>query len=342
MDLLTAIKNVLASPNVASRRPIFESYDKDVQGNTAWERGDSVCSMSSCFRDFEELNDEDSKITVAVTGAGNPSLAKISAQYAAEHAVSASVLNLACVGATPIGATDCLNFGNPEKPEQMGQLVEGIDGVKAACEGLNVPIVSGNVSLYNESSGRSIPPSAIISIFGKVKDPETIKPIGFIKPGETIFILGSRSQNLGGSEFLKVNKQKDSRVSDINFDDVLIMAEKLKSAVSSNLISSVNNIGVGGLIAATTESSFIGNIGLELNIPEGTDVPHFLFNEDLGAIFTSSDVDAVQAHFGNMVQAIGTTQVPFKLNITQANEGLISTDLEALKDDWNQTLRNIF
>ncbi len=230
ISLKNAIEKVLASPNVADRKPIFEKYDQNVQGNTVAERKNYAANIIAPFRDFAELDDKSTKISVGIATGGNPNIAKISAKAAAQSAVCESVLKLACVGASPIGATDCLNFGNPEKPEQMGEFVDAVDGIKEVCNDLNLPIVSGNVSFYNESSGKSIPPSALISVFGKVEDPVKIVSTEFKNEGDKIFLIGvNGDQNLGGTEFMRIFDKSDSRIPQIDFSEFGEMAKKLKN-----------------------------------------------------------------------------------------------------------------
>jgi len=203
ITLKTAFEELLKSNNLVSRKPIYEKYDKNVQGNTAWERGDVAASITTCFRDFPELTDKNAQKGVVIATGGNPNIAKISVEKAAEMAIQEALLKLTCVGGVPLAATDCLNFGNPEKPDQMGQLVGGIKGVKTACETLEIPIVSGNVSLYNESNGKSIPPSALISIFGRVDEVSKVKKQAFQNIGDLIYYGGTRSNNFGGQNFFE-------------------------------------------------------------------------------------------------------------------------------------------
>ena len=141
---------IVDSPNVVSRKPIYEQYDKNVQGKTARERGCVAAGITTPFLDFPELAGQAKAGTgVAIGTGGNPYLGRIDAQAAAEYGIATAALKTACVGGQFLGATDCLNFGNPEKKHQMGELVSGIEGVKMACTQLDIPIVSGNVSLYN-------------------------------------------------------------------------------------------------------------------------------------------------------------------------------------------------
>ncbi len=341
-SLKTAIEKVLTSSNIVCREPIYETYDKNVQGNTVWERGYGACSMTTCFRDFEELDDKKSKIAVSISGGGNPNLAKINPKMAAESAVMESVFIQSCVGATPLAATDCLNFGNPEKENQMGELVDGINGVKEACEKLEIPIASGNVSLYNESAGKSIPPNAIISLFGKIDKVEKVRPMAFEKAGLSVFVLGHRSKNLGGSELLKVFKKEDSRFPEINYETFLALNEKIKDNILAENFSSITPILRGGLVISILTSSFENNIGVEIMIPKGESVPHFLFSEDFGAVIATENPNKIKERFGDFAFEIGKTTKDNVLKISHEGKELLNQELNNWKESWQDGLRNIF
>lgn len=342
MTLKDTFASLLSHPSIASAAPIYETYDKNVQGNTAHERGKTVCSISACFRDFPELPEKTAETSVAIATGGNPLLAKISAEEAAIQAVTACNYKLACVGATPLSATDCLNFGNPEKEDQMQELIDGIAGTKEACEKLQIPIVSGNVSLYNESSGKSIPPSAIISIFGRVDDPHTVSPLAFQKAGQTIMVIGKRSTNLGGSHLLNILKKEDSNLPKINLEAAKEITEKIRQTATTQDFSSVNIIHQGGITRALFESTFGKNIGAEITIPDNSEIPQFLFSEDLGALITTDNPEKIQEIFGEESLIIGKTTEDFALKISHKSQEIFSENLDELKDTWENSLRKIF
>ncbi len=345
MKIPKIIEKLCSSPNIASEKPIFEKYDKNVQGNTTRERGDTIASIVMPFRDFNELSDTESQTGIAIATGGNPNLAKVSARIAAENAVAEAAIKVAMVGGDFLGVTDCLNFGNPEKPEQMGEFVDAINGVKKACDHLEIPIVSGNVSFYNESAGRSIPPSAIISVFGKVKDTKNAPSFSFQNPQETIFLIGARNENLGGSELLKIMRKEDSRVPKINFPLVKNWIETLKKCVKNNKISATNFVGRGGLIMALLESSFKKEIGVKIEIPSTwveEKIPQFLFGEALGVIVTTTCPDEIRETFGDQAMEIGYTCPDFKITISHNSEKILDTDLNQYKKTWSEKLRTIF
>ncbi len=333
MKLQEAFAKLLSSPNIASDEPIYEQYDKNVQGNTAHERGAVAASVITPFQDFSELKDApEGKIGVVIATAGNPNLAKIDPKYAAQSAVFEATLKLACVGGEPLTMTDCLNFGNPEKKDQMGQFVAGVEGVKEASKKLNIPIVSGNVSLYNESGGKSIPPSALISVFGRVMEVDKVpSKILSHKSGMKLFLLGGRSEDLGGSEFLRVCDKEDTRLPELDYEKFKNLAQQVREGVSQELFTMASPILRGGLGVAA-----FGNV--KLNIPEGVSVPHFLFSEDLGVLVASDQTDEVMKLGGIEVGEVIEGDV---MIIEQAGEVLSEIKIESLRQVWEDRLRSI-
>lgn len=344
MKIQDAFRNVLNSYNVSARKPIFETYDKNVQGNTVHERGKVAASMCTPFRNFPELSDKKSKTAVAVATGGNPNLAKISAKEAARSAVSEGFIAVSCVGGNPLCATDCLNFGNPEKPDQMGEFVDGVTGVKEACEYLDIPIVSGNVSLYNESGGTSIPPSALISVFASVENPKRVPQLSFKEEGLSIFCIGARSENLGGSELLNVHQKKDTRIPMVNLEEIKDWSTKLQKTVQENEISTAHPLKIGGLISAIAQATFENEIGCDIEVPDTwiDKIPQFLFSEDLGVLVATKTPQRIKDVFGANAFFLGRTKNVFNLKISTPKGAFIDENLKDIKKDWNQKLRGIF
>lgn len=343
MKIEEALEKILVSPNSCSREPIFETYDKNVQGNTVWERGKVSASIITPFRDFPELSEKGSKTGVAIANGGNPNLAKISARIAAENAVAEAVVKVSCVGGIPLALTDCLNFGNPEKKEQMGEFVAGVEGVKLACEALGIPVVSGNVSFYNESSGTSIPPSALVSVFARVDDPTKVPQLEFKKEGETIFLVGTRSKNLGGSALMDIAGKKDTRIPEVDFKRTKKWLERLQQVAGLNLISTAYPIGLGGVITTLAQASFANEIGVEIKLENlELTLPQFLFSEDIGVIISTSFAGKVQEIFGENAVEIGKTTRRFNLKVEQEDKVVLDEELSPFKKLWEQGLRDIF
>ncbi len=348
MKNFEVLGRILSSINNASRMPVYEKYDKNVQGNTACERGQVASSVLTPFRDFPELSEKGSRTGVAIATGGNPNLAKISARIASEYAVIEGVIKVSCVGGTPLAVTDCLNFGNPEKVDQMGEFVDGVEGLKEVCTALDVPIVSGNVSFYNESGGKSIPPSALVSVFARVDDPKTVPSQNFQNAGETIFMIGARSEKLGGSAFLSTCKKEDTRVEKINFADVKSWTEKLRSVSSLGLLSVARPIVQGGMITAVAEACLGNGKGADINLQlpitnfQLEQLPQLLFSESVGAVISTTYPEKIQEIFGDTAVEIGKTTNEFILKLSADGELVEEKLLEDWKKMWEERLRKIF
>ncbi len=344
MKIAAVLEKILVSPNGCSREPIFETYDKNVQGNTVHERGSVAASIVAPFRDFPELPERESRMGVAIATGGNPFLAKLSARAAAEHAVAEAVVKVSCVGGTPLAVTDCLNFGNPERPEQMGQFVEGIAGLRTACEALEIPIVSGNVSFYNESGGRGIPPSTLVTVFARVDFVERVPQLHFQNPNETIFLIGPRSAALGSSALLEVSGKKDSRFPQIDFPVFQKWVEKLRHVAALNLISTAHPITWGGAIAAVAQSCFDKKIGAEIELQSSSaaaDESQFLFSEDVGVIVATKHPEKFREIFGKEAVEIGKTTADFSLRVFSDKEEILHQPLAPWKEKWEAGLRAV-
>lgn len=339
ISLQDALKKVCLSLNTVSRRPIYEKYDKNVQGNTVWERGQSLVAVTTCFRDFPELDDAHSKIAVAVGTGGNPNYAKIDPGYAAEQAICEGALKVAAVGGDWLGATDCLNFGNPEKPNQMGQFVAGVQGIKTACEALEIPIVSGNVSLYNESSGTSIPPSALVSVFARVDQVTQVPSLALPAKG-TLFFIGERSEALGGSEFLRVCGQSDTDLPDLSYARLQSQAEVIRQLVSAELVSMVNLVATGGLWKAVCESAFLADKEIALDFSADLSVPASLFGESLGLLVATDDPEKLKAIAGNLAIPVGKVTTG-ESSITHNGDTIWTGTLDTWKKEWADKLRAV-
>jgi phosphoribosylformylglycinamidine synthase len=281
MDFGAALLQLLANPNVRSRRFAFRQYDSTVQGNTVLGPGHAAAVVRV----------DGTTTGLAMTTDCNPRLMRLDPRRGAQQAVAEAARNLACVGAEPIAVTDCLNFGNPEKSNVAWQLTEAIAGLAEACRTLQVPIVSGNVSLYNESAGQAIPPTPTVGMVGLLPDVSRTVPTGFA-PGNTIVLLGEPATELGASEYLP-----DSR----RFPRFELEAESrlhalLRELASDGLLRSAQDLGDGGLATALAECAMLGDCGAILRLEvEKTSMEVTLFSEDQGRAVVSCAPEAAQA-----------------------------------------------
>jgi phosphoribosylformylglycinamidine synthase II len=259
------LPQVLAHRDVCSRRPLIERYDSVVRGTTAIPAGYAdagvICPIPGA------------PLGVALSVDGNPRYGKIDAKRAAELAVCESHRNVAAVGARPIGLTDCLNYGNPERGEHYAQLVSGVEGLADAARALGTPFVSGNVSLYNESSsGEAVPASAIVACVGSLDDVSRSVTSRFAAVGSAIYLIGDRQSNLAGSVFADLQNFNAFALPTIAYPKLKRELEMVVSAITSGSVLAAHDISDGGLLAALAEMTFAyyapGEIGARIAIEE--------------------------------------------------------------------------
>jgi phosphoribosylformylglycinamidine synthase len=297
------LRQLLAAPTVASKRWIFEQYDGTVRSNTllGMGRGDA-----GIIRVKDEKGQDTGK-AVAMSSDCNSRFCYLDPFWGAAHAVAEACRNLACVGAEPIGLTDCLNYGNPEKPENMWTFEQGCLGIRQACLALDVPIVSGNVSLYNDTEGQSIFPTPMIAAVGLVEDcagpvavdaPDAtalskvgnrICGSGFRAAHDGIFLLGETREELGGSEYLKLRTGKvQGLCPELRLDEELRLQACVREGIRLGLIRSAHDTSEGGLLVAVLESAFGGEMGCQLLLTQGgLRLDSLLFGETSGRIVVS-------------------------------------------------------
>ena len=187
----------------------------------------------------------------------------------ASQAVIESYRNLIILGAKPLAITNCLNFGNPEKPEIMGQIVKSIEGISAACKKLQFPVISGNVSLYNETNGKAIQPTPNIGSVGLIDNMDNIIKNYFTEIGQEIFVIGDNKGEMGSSLYLReVLNIEDGDCPDIDYDLELKHANFVTRLIKNNDIEVVNDISDGGLLTLLTKMSFINNLAFDLTAME--------------------------------------------------------------------------
>ena len=297
------LRQILQQPTVASKRWIFEQYDGTVRSNTllGMGRGDA-----GIIRVKDEKGQDTGK-AVAMSSDCNSRFCYLDPFWGAAHAVAEACRNLACVGAEPIGLTDCLNYGNPEKPENMWTFEQGCLGIRQACLALDVPIVSGNVSLYNDTEGQSIFPTPMIAAVGLVEDcagqvaidaPDAtalskvgnrICGSGFRAAHDGIFLLGETRDELGGSEYLKLRTGKvEGACPELRLDEELCLQACVREGIRLGLIRSAHDTSEGGLLTTVMESAFGGDMGCQLMLTRGgLRLDSLLFGESVGRIVVS-------------------------------------------------------
>jgi phosphoribosylformylglycinamidine synthase len=268
-----ALLELLASPNVRSRAWIFRRYDHLVGSRTVRRPGldAAVLRLRPSFRG----------LAVSLDGSGR--LARLDPHTGGALAVLEAARNVACAGGEPLAITDCLNFGNPEKPEIAWELAEAIEGMAAACEALGIPVVSGNVSLYNETDGRAIHPTPVVGCVGLVPDVRAIPSTW--REGDVIYLAGEPSLAFDGSEYQALYGDLGGRPAPL---DLIAEAELIRFLqVTAPRCSLVHDVSEGGLAIALAEAAIASGIGADLDLPDDALT---LFGEGGGqAILASSE-----------------------------------------------------
>lgn len=339
--------DLLAHENIASRAPVFETYDKQVQGNTVIEAGKADAGVLKPFQG-EEYPEEIRNTGIAVTMDQNPRYGLIDARQGAINAVVEAFRNIAAVGGSPQAVTDCLCFGNPEKKNQMGAFVAGVHGVADACKAISlkehpgspVPIVAGNVSLYNESKAGGIPPSPVIGCLGTLPDVSKAINASFKETDSAILMIGARKNELGGSVYYHLFGELGANVPTPELKEVEAQLYAVVDLIDAGLVLASHDISDGGLAVALAEMSFENEIGFEVMVDSLVPPIPTLFSETGGFILeiSTANLETVISLLDgrNLVyQRIGSTTSTPRLKIQNS----IDLDLAQAKERWENGLR---
>jgi phosphoribosylformylglycinamidine synthase subunit PurL len=300
---------LLACPNIASRRPLFEQYDAIVQSRTVRrpEQADAAVLALDSAADEEPGDAEGAeRRALAVSIDCNGRRVAADPYRGAIESVLECAANLACVGAEPLGTTNNLNFGNPEKPHIAWQLTEAVRGLGEACRALEAPIVGGNVSLYNEGATGPIYPTPVIGMVGLLPDARKAGRLGFARAGEQIALVGPFKPSLGASELAKLRGEPlPDGLAELDIEEVRATQAAVREAVRAGAVSSAHDIAEGGVATALAECCLAGGLGAEIELPAaeqaageqaasgGLDLA--LFGEGPGGFLVSGESDALRA-----------------------------------------------
>ncbi len=248
-DLDEAFRKVVASPNIASKEWIFRQYDHMVQTNTVQGPGG----------DAAVVRIKGTSKAVALSSGCNGRYCYLNPRRGAAIAVAETARNVSAVGGRPLAITDCLNFGNPERPEIMWQFVEAIEGIREACDVLETPVVSGNVSLYNETNGVGIYPTPMIGMVGLLDDVEKRTAQGFANDGDVILLIGETLEEIGGSEYLQVvHGRVAGDAPQLNLIREKAVQQFVRDVIQEGQARSAHDVSEGGLAAALAECCITG------------------------------------------------------------------------------------
>jgi phosphoribosylformylglycinamidine synthase subunit PurL len=272
---------MIGSPNICSKKWVWEQYDHMVQTNTAILPG----------QDGAVLRIKGKNKAIAFTNDGNGRYCYLDPYTGGAIAVAESARNLVCVGAIPIGITDCLNFGTPEKPEIFWQFKNSVEGMNKACKVLDIPIISGNVSFYNESFGNPIYPTPVSATAGLITKLDYITTMGFKSEGDAIILLGASKVEMGGSEFMEVFLERvGGKCPSLNLETEKRLQQLCLSLITGGFVKSAHDCSAGGLGISLLKCCIYGNIGadIKLDLLDGSLIKT-LFSESQSRIVITID-----------------------------------------------------
>ncbi len=308
-DLGATLLRLLASPNICSRRWIWEQYDHQVILNTVVLPGSDAAVL--------RIGDEGRGI--AMSSDCNGRYCYLDPYVGAQIALAEAARNVACSGGEPAAITDCLNFGNPEKPEVFWTFYEAIRGLADACKAFNIPVISGNVSFYNESFGSPIYPTPTVGLVGILDDVTKHATASFKDAGDVVFLLGESLEELGGSEYLKVaHGMVAGQPPALDLELERDVQEAIREAIGAGIVKSAHDCSEGGIAVALAESCIAGGIGADIHLHDGLHPTASLFGETQSRIVaTVADTDAEQ-----LVTILLHHEVPYSVIGTVGGERL--------------------
>jgi len=343
-DLSSQLKRLLASPNICSKRWVWQQYDHMVQTNTVEAPGAGDAGV---------IRIKGSKRGLAMALDGNGRWCYLDPRLGAMHAVAEASRKVACAGATPIGATNCLNFGNPEKPHIMWQFSQVIDGITKACEELDTPITGGNVSFYNETLGEGIYPTPVIGVVGILEDVHKAAKMHFAQAGRKIVLLRANEAGdavdaeleFGSSEYAKeILGAVWGYPPELDIEKEATLQRALVAIIQAGLIESAHDCADGGLAAALVEAALPAGVGLSVRLPMPQVALEFLlFGEDASRVVVSCDpiqlprIQHLAEEYGVFADVLGETGSD-RVEISVDGQPAISDSIAELRDAYEGAL----
>jgi phosphoribosylformylglycinamidine synthase II len=343
-DCTAQLKRLLASPNICSKRWVWQQYDHMVQTNTVEAPGAGDAGV---------IRIKGSKRGLAMALDGNGRWCYLDPRLGAMHAVAEAARKVACSGATPIGATNCLNFGNPEKPNIMWQFSQVIDGITKACEELDVPITGGNVSFYNETLGEGIYPTPVIGVVGILEDVHKAAKMHFAQPGRKIILLRANEpgdavdaeSEFGSSEYAKeILGAVWGYPPALDIEREATLQRALIAIIDAGLAESAHDCADGGLAVALVESALPAGVGFKVTLPKQKLPLEFpLFAEDASRVVLSCDpthlarIQQIAEDFGVTAEVLGETGSD-RVEIYIESQTVISAGIAELRDAYEGSL----
>jgi phosphoribosylformylglycinamidine synthase subunit PurL len=324
-DYGEAVLKLMSSPDMASKRWLWEQYDRHVMADTLAESGTDT--------DAGIVRVHGSKKALALTSDCTPRYVQADPYEGGKQAVAEAWRNLTAVGADPIAITDNLNFGNPERPQIMGQIVRAIDGMAEACRVLDFPVVSGNVSLYNETNGDGIPPTPTVGAVGLIPDYARRASFSGLKAGDALVLIGETHGEMGSSLYLReILGREDGAPPPVDLGLERQAGDFVRGLIRAGEARVVHDLSDGGLVAAAAEMALAADVGVVLNATSHEHAHFYLFGEDQGRyLIASGDPDGLiaKAHAAGVHASVAGHAGGDALASAQ---GLFSVSLAALRE----------
>ncbi|HEU5236864.1 MAG TPA: phosphoribosylformylglycinamidine synthase subunit PurL [Pyrinomonadaceae bacterium] len=342
-DYNPALLKLLSSPNLASKEWVYRQYDHMVRTNTAVLPG----------ADAAVVRIKETRRALAISLDGNGRYCTANPREGAKLIVAEAARNVVCVGAQPIAITNCLNFASPERPEVMWTFSEVVDGMAEACRALNTPVVSGNVSFYNETEGRGVLPTPVIGMVGLIDDVRKVIPPGFKTSGDVIALLGKTRDDLSVGEYAATNGSnptvREREVPMLDLKAELAVQAACLRAADAGLLRSAHDCSDGGLAVAVAECCFSSHnrdaVGADIDVTGDYDVATQLFSETPSRIIISFDESAlskikeIAAAAGCPMTVMGTVGSD-RLRIQSAGEEVIDINVAEMESAWRSSLKD--
>jgi phosphoribosylformylglycinamidine synthase II len=344
-DFTSALTQLLCSPNISSKRWVWQQYDHMVQTNTVEAPGAGDAGVI-------RIKGTQRGLSMALDGNGR--WCYLDPKLGAMHAVAEAARKVACSGATPVGATNCLNFGNPEKPHIMWQFSQTIDGITKACEELEIPITGGNVSFYNETLGEGIYPTPVLGVVGILEDVHKSAKMHFAAAGRTIMLLHAgeagdatdAETEFGSSEYAKeIIGTVWGYPPELELEREAALQKAVVDLIQQELLDSAHDCSEGGIAIALAEKAFPKHVGARVNLACGLFIEHTLFGEDASRIVVSCDpghvarIKEVAGSFSVAADVIGET-IPEILDIALDGKTVIQAPIAELEKAYEGALES--